>query len=300
MDKLTGSTQEPTFENRRLAEVGRNLAASFLSRSRMQGRGGAIRLYRIAKSLKLVVRTRNDSAASEGSLWLNQLPQESLFGDFSAEIDGTSTRLRFTLAHEIAHRLITLYLSPQAQSDLSQASRESLANETASRLLVPDDVVRAFLDECDGHLHLDNLLKLHRRLRVSVSCLLKRISDIQREQKLSIHNVGLVAMADVSRKQRENYAPRIKTRCTPTFLYLPLNSRLESQGLSTLSRLFWQAPLFSRSFAEDTLDVWVRDLGRRGNFSTTVEYIVFSAMKQRRIMLAITGAIPQPAPLDTA
>jgi hypothetical protein len=201
-------------------------------------------------------------------------------------------RRRFTLAHELAHRVVELYLGPQVTEGIRGPRLRRLIDECASRILLPDSllVLAAGAEAHSLELTIPWLDDMHRRVGVSISCLLKRLNDAAIESLVGLTNGAFLAAPDVSRRRQIDHAPRVVSSCVPCGWFIPANKRLSSLGLRSLPGLFWQAEPFEARAAEDTLTVSCnqKDGWRPFTLTAHFHYVIYQAEAgKRRCMLAV-------------
>jgi hypothetical protein len=245
-------------------------------------------LRQIARNLgvEVEVRERNSQTRSAGALWEQEREQMGLFGDFSADIAGTSKRSRFTLAHEIGHRLVDLY-APHAGS-IHGKTLENLVDEIASRLLLPDSLLLNVLKREEMKtLPIKWIQQSHTLLGVSLTCLIKRLNNLCWEERVDITNCIFVVTPTVSAKSRTTYAPRIQALCIPKSIFIPVNKRVESLGMKSALATFWNAPLYKEGRFEDTFMFWRRDDWTIHQVRDIFAYVVYETVASSRLMLAV-------------
>lgn len=86
-----------------------------------------------------------------------------------------ATRQRFTLAHELAHLMVSEKTVP-ARRSFTQTNLESTCDMVAAELLMP---YRKIKEEATGNASLDRLLTITRNFQVSIQAAAIRISNLQ-------------------------------------------------------------------------------------------------------------------------
>jgi hypothetical protein len=254
---------------------------------------GAVDLRPFARFLAVSVapRGRVSPVQPRGSLFTRY---NTLFGEAQAEISAPGFQRRFALAHELAHRIADLYLETKYRESWRAEDFWRFTNHAASYLLIPDFTLRALPGEdWDEHFSIAWLESTHRKLRVPIACLLKRLDEAEREGALAVQNCAALIVADVSAKQRTNYAPRVLVSCVPRVWYLPSNKRLASLGAAHLPRLFWSAAPFTERTAEDEIALLAKNGWRPLSLQCSFRYKIYeSGPQSSRVMLAVFSPHP--------
>ena len=211
-------------------------------------------------------------------------------GDYVVEVRRTAFSGRFVLAHELAHRIVDKYMPSEQLASLDVRNLKLVVDDVASHILLPSELLLLALGpKREMTLELPLLVLFQRTLRVTLSCLIKRLSDLVEERQLVVRNCALVAAPAVSTKHKTNYAPRVVVSCTPKEWFLPPNKRLASLGLSSLLYLWNTVPPFKQSNAEDIISIWRRSDWRKITTSQRFDYIFYEPEERRRVMLATFG-----------
>lgn len=216
--------------------------------------------------------------------------QPSLFEPSQvAHITASGTRMHFTVAHELAHVLIDQLPSAESTEALSHDEVERLADRIAAELVLPLSVVAACADEIwrDG-LSLEWISDSARRLGVSLTALVARLSELVRSEQRILDSGVVVAMEGVSARQRLDYAPRLVASCLPVRFFLPHNKRLVSVGARRLDDLCRSAPPFDIISGEESLLMWNRALRTQEALIAEFRCQVLLAGAQRARLLVAT------------
>jgi hypothetical protein len=244
----------------------------------------AVPLRQFAGFLNLRVVETPTTLGPSGSLWHTQF---DLFdeGEFDIRVRDSSSRRRFTVAHEIAHRIVEVY-GAQHSLDATYSRNEQIVDDVASRILLPDPLLLLAVDSGNQlELGVNFIMRLHKKLGVSVSCFLKRINDLVAENRINLRNSALLAWPASSAKHNRDYAPRVVVSCLPRGWYIPANKRLLTLGLKGMSQLWDAAPTFTKGVAEDQITVWKRREWHPAKYGCTFEYIFFVLSDQRTRVL---------------
>lgn len=237
-----------------------------------------------------LARTTSEETDSESAT--------KLFGsDYEVQILGKGFRSRFTLAHELAHIVLSREYG-QLDRSLSLNERERVCDVAAGNILCPEEaLIEYFRSRTEIMLTVSEIETLAGRMRISVSLALNRLRHLLFHNALSVANVALVVSLARSRKRQENLAPRISSACSPSRWFVPLNTRLSSVGLGTLRDAFYEAPLYVAGRTNEVLHLWDYKLGRRTDISCDVSFKCYKWVGPRpstdtaenRIMLAVAN-----------
>jgi len=219
--------------------------------------------------------------------------QKSLLGDPIAEITAHGLTRKFALAHELIHRATRLYLPKDFSAQWSPVQWRSFLDEAAGRLLLPDRLLLTNIPSKKPiTLTIELIESASRDDRVSISCFLKRLKDVEFEGKLRLANCALVVATDVSLRKKINYAPRIRIACHPRMLFIPSNVRLSTVGLNMLSNVFLNAIPFRKGLLEDSITMWKRSGWEKRKFDTTFNYVVYRLEESNQRILLTTFNLP--------
>jgi Zn-dependent peptidase ImmA (M78 family) len=149
-------------------------------------------------AVSLFVASRRSESESLESLshkfGVNQIIQENLAFEGGVFQDGSrlliklnarspATRQRFTLAHELAHLMVTPEGTVSARRSFSQTDLENTCDMVAAELVMPRSKIMA---QAANHASLDILLSMARTFQVSLQAMAIRISNL----KLWKHSIG--------------------------------------------------------------------------------------------------------------
>ncbi len=188
---------------------------------------------------------------------------------------------RFSLAHELGHFLMRLdqsivYRISAIESMLPlNEIEERLADEFASCLLLPKDMLLAQFDESvplrDGLYFFERMATIK---GISLHMLAKRIYQVYLPGPKGWF--FLTADRDVSKVKREGYSPRISSRVCPSGYYFATNRRLSSIGLSEVASKFESLRPFEELTLQGLILVESREIWkpvRLGYISTLKKYV---------------------------
>ncbi|MBD0372151.1 MAG: hypothetical protein ICV60_15020 [Pyrinomonadaceae bacterium] len=274
-----------------IAKLAKRLASDLLKEAGINSEAPTpVPLQKIAKALDVpvVYREMDSPLRAEAVIWERTAAQPSLFGDVKAEIWGQGIQKRFALAHELSHRVAHLWLAKGQTESWTNKDWKDFLDEFAGHLLLPNSLLLSVVNpNTPLELTIQWIDLVHRQLRVSISCLLKRLNDADYEGILRLANGALVATPALSAKQKTNYAPRIQTICAPRQWFIPSNRRLSSLGLHSLSKLFWNADPFTIGIAEDKLIVLQRPDWQSISVNQTFHYVIYPIRSgEQKVMLA--------------
>lgn len=274
-----------------ISRLAKKLASDLLKETGVNAQTSApIPLQKIAKALDVpVVYHELDSPLRpEAAIWERGAEQPSLFGDMRAEIWAQGLQKRFALAHELSHRVAHIWLAKGQTDAWTNKDWKDFLDEFAGHLLLPNSLLLSAINpNIPLELTIEWIDLVHRQLRVSISCLLKRLNDADYEGILRLANGALIATPALSSKQKTNYAPRIQTICAPRQWFIPSNRRLSSLGLHSLSKLFWNAAPFTIGIAEDKLIVLQRPDWQSVSINQTFHYVIYPLRsREQKVMLA--------------
>lgn len=271
------------------------LASELLAKIGFDGAAGqAVRLTRL-RNLLYVNRPKRDAHLSEREGALVSKPTRFLW-DADLMLGPSSSKSRFTYAHELGHQAANLFVSEEILTSWAPDNVRRFCDEFASQLLVPDNLLTESLrlETCHAGTHVEltveKVEKLYRRLRVPMAVVVKRLSDITLTQRIRLMNCVIVVCANRSAKQKTHFAPRILTSCVPLAWFLPANKRLVSLGLKNLDRAFWENQILNEGLAVDNLTVWVRAGWRRESVERSIDYRIYPGEKginSNRVMIAV-------------
>ncbi|HEX2897520.1 MAG TPA: ImmA/IrrE family metallo-endopeptidase [candidate division Zixibacteria bacterium] len=253
-------------------------------------------LHKIAKSLNTTVTYYDKKNAPEflGTLWTISSEQPDLFGEYEAAINTVGYGSRFVLAHELAHRVAMLFVGKREFDEWSEVQRRRFLDEFASRLILPNEVLINSVgqEKSSIALSIDWLDQAHRKLGVSLSCLLKRLNDAERERLIKLQNCSFTCFPSLSLQQRKNFALRTFSVCTPSRLFLPSNKRLSSIGLVNLDKLYWSEQGFRSGVVEDRIMFAIHhEVWKQLNVECLVKYRIFpSDRPDTRCLIAVFDA----------
>ncbi len=266
--------------------------------------GRAQNLPLVARSLGLHVSLSTHAIPDHDALFWHPddpaLGQMPLFGQANAHLFGSPhARSRFTLAHEIGHRVAQLHLTQEERQQLKPAIEEVFANEFASRLLVSDTALNALAaTACEFRFEVTELETWSRSLQVSISCLIKRINDGTRDGFWNLRSGAILARDGLSRKHHLNYALRVGVSCLPADWYIPTNTRLTSLGMTGIPVMATQATPFSTMALYDHLKVKTRPDWEEADFLLLLRWKVYRAVAASLNTVLITFAIDSQSDSD--
>jgi Zn-dependent peptidase ImmA (M78 family) len=296
---------------RNMESLGTILANRVLAEAplRFQCRLSPMPLEHLAKcfSIKMDVADDNQWLAPlqaiglEGSAIKTQTASDSdyntdLFSsDYHVNILSQGFRSRFTLAHEIAHVVLSSEYGHFDKS-LSRDKRERACDIAAAIMLCPEE---GLIDHFQSvrSLTVDEIEKLAARMQISISLLVNRLRQLILRKAFSIDNIVLLVSLNRSRKRQENLAPRVASTCGPNRWFVPLNSRLSTIGLIGLQKAFYEAPLYFSGRTNEVMRLWDYDIGARTKLECDVKFKCYKWVRQKpsketiasRIMLAVAS-----------
>jgi hypothetical protein len=201
-------------------------------------------------------------------------------------------RARFTAAHEIAHVVLASQFR-EIDNSLSNAERESICDKVARQLLLPAELVKEhFQPMVASGLDIAEIERISGRMKVSLSVLINRLSELVFEGAIVPSGIVLLAKLERSRKRHDNLAPRVASSCGPSRWFVPINARLSSIGLCGLQAAFYEAPLYEIGRLSEELRTWDYVAGRRSLARCGVAFKCYrwsdtrSSAEQGRVMLA--------------
>jgi len=207
-----------------------------------------------------------------------------------------TNRMRFTLAHELAHVALQRTLDKR-EIEISANETEFVCDATACLILFPDVLLHTFFrTHRPLRLSIPLLADTCRRARISISVVLSRLNEAAGRGRIVLENAGLLIALDLSRKHRVNLAPRVYTCCIPKPWFLPVNKRISRLGLTGLIHPFHHAPLYREARLEATLSLWNSEAGHSLHVPASVTYVCYrvaamplgqQANEFSRLMLAI-------------
>jgi hypothetical protein len=265
---------------------------------------GPVRLSKLAKRLAVLeTRKRTGSSTSvEGSLWIRRTPLG--FDGPEADIEvafGESRigRMRYTVAHELAHQYARLSLPEDLTKHWQPRDVRVFCDSFAAQLLTPDGLLAEEIRRQFPHLKstsrgslapgIQDIETLHRRLRVPMSTVLLRLSEYAARMGITLDNIMLEVTAQTSLRKKENYAPRVLAACTARRWYIPRNKRLSTLGLSNLASAFWGADTLTEGRVYDRVTVFERGSWRKYSWESVIAYKIFASRPANRVMLAVFG-----------
>lgn len=217
--------------------------------------------------------------------------------DYEVQILGQGFRSRFTLAHELAHVVLSREYG-QLERSLSLNQRERVCDIAAGNILCPEEaLIEHFRTRTEMILTVSEIERLAGRMRISISLALNRLRQLLFQNALSVANVALLVNLARSRKRHEHLAPRIASACSPSRWFVPLNTRLATIGLGALQDAFYKTPVYAPGRTNEVLRLWDYELGRRADISCDVRYKCYRWVSSRpstdtaenRIMLAVAN-----------
>ena len=137
---------------------------------------------------------------------------------------------RFTVAHEVAHLLLTN--ERLRRMPFSPREEESLCERFAGQLLIDREVLGGALRKADGPPHPEELLRLCGRLRVNV----RPIQIAAGEALADTPYCVLLARYRGHWRRPQEIAFRVESIAGARHTYLPRHQRLASAGLARLAR----------------------------------------------------------------
>lgn len=251
----------------------------------------------------------DDSLASMKDLGLDGLarrvPDESgpdtsanWFGsDYAIQILSRGVRSRFTLAHEIAHVVLSKEYADLDKA-LSLDERERVCDVAAGNILCPyEALLEHFRTRTLAALTIPEIEQLSARMRISISLLVNRLRQLFSRNTLSLDGVAILVRLARSRKRQENLAPRVASACSPGRWFVPLNARLSTLGLSALQDAFYEAPLYISGHTREVLRLWDYEVGRRIDIPCDVKFKCYrwigpkpsTSIAEYRLMLAVAN-----------
>lgn len=302
----------PREEFRNMESLGTILANRVLAEAplRFQHRLSPMPIEHLAKcfSIKMDVGYQNQWLAPlqeiglEGFATRTQTASESDYdtdwfnSDYHVSILSQGFRSRFTLAHEIAHVVLSSEYS-QFEKSLSREKRERVCDIAAALMLCPEE---GLIDHFQSvrSLTVDEIEKLAARMQISISLLVNRLRQLILRKAVSIDNVVLIVSLNRSRKRQENLAPRVASTCGPNRWFVPLNSRLSTIGLISLQNAFYEAPLYFVGRTKEVLRLWDYEIGARTKLECDVKFKCYQWVRPKasketvasRIMLAVASS----------
>lgn len=242
-------------------------------------------LNRLAGYLGVDVQYRVDIGGAPGGLLLVGSGPEFEGEHLAVKVAEAGYRRRFTLAHELGHAAIRK--SPAI--NLSSEEEEIFVDAFASQVLLPGPLLSQLIAGNDV-LSINALDKLSRQAKVSLSALVSRISSAN-DLDWSPRNFVFVSTLGVSRRKRENLAPRILTISSPKGFYVPTNRRLRKYGLDYLEKVFDTVPLYLKNALESPMKAYSLVEKKTYTFTLLFDYVVFSTSDGSRLMLATSEPV---------
>lgn len=196
--EILGASSPKQFEE----EVVRTVMEAMRGRA---ARGSQVRLSKVARQFNIRPRPELIAGAHDGELTFEVPPGEFVIklctGDTSSQKEvQTQARMRFTYAHEFAHRFFYVECDGKMERALNVVTRnlevaermrqqitlrnieEGLCNRIARRLLVPDEFLAQNCSVInwlrDGESFFGKLSAAARALGISRDCLLVRLQDV--------------------------------------------------------------------------------------------------------------------------
>ena len=263
-----------------------------IAASQLVARSGAytppctfVDLVRLAAFLGVDVQCPTDLGGASGGVMSETVGKDGR-AKLVVSVAETGYRGRFTLAHELGHAAVRIS-SPGI--GLSPDREERFVDAFASHVLLPGSLLSLLLNGIEV-LTIDDMLKLSRKAKVSLSALVSRISSAT-DVLWKPRNFILVSKRGLSRMKRENFAPRIVAVSGPKRFYLPTNKRLSKCGLDYLEARFEASPLFQKSSVESTLTVYDRDAKAVRALALLFEYIFYSTADGSRLLVVASEPV---------
>lgn len=259
----------------------------------------------VAASLNISVEYQLKASSEHGdaALWHRPELQLSMLDDYispmhldveregyRASIYSEGIRGRFSLAHELGHRILDLHTDTVEKSGWKSKDQEAAASLTASYLLMPDSWLRTIVDSSAPlEMELDWIFATAKQLRVSSSSFINRLNCATLDGLLLIQNCALAAFASADRGAPSGRTARVIAVCTPVEWSISNHGPLSTLGMSQLQQAFWSATPFKRNLLEDTVRVRLRKTSRHLLISRTFDFIVFEHEARRDFFTTFGG-----------
>ncbi len=205
--------------------------------------------------------------------------------------DDKFPRQRFTVAHEVAHLLLT-GVHAAGRVILSRTAEERLCDDFAAALLIPQAQLTAAMPDMTWE-NPDELLSLCRSFGVGIHAMVIALARLWPHPD----RVLLVSQKMGHPRRPTEVAVRVLANAAATPIFIPRDQRLISLGLLTLAGWADAAMTESRATGEDaaTFKTWtrVRQRSSSGSYHTTA---CWNAHRLNNgiilAMLRLTNAVP--------
>lgn len=209
---------------------------------------------------------------------------------YKAYVYSPGIRGRFSLAHELGHRILELHSNREEESSWKPKDREVAADLVASYLLMPDSWLKAIVDlSAPLEIELDWIFLISKRLKVSNSSFINRLNCATLDGLLSLQNCALAASASADQGASGGSALRVMAVCTPAEWSISNHGPLSALSASKLQQAFWSSTPFKHNFLEDTVRVRLRNTSKHSLITRTFDFVVFAHESRRDFFTTFAG-----------